>query len=140
MLRREETPAEQRLWAAVRNRQVAGLKFRRQHPYAQFVLDFFCAERLLAIELDGGVHDVAQRAGHDAARAEFLAQRGVRILRFTNDEIERHLPDVLKRIIAAALTPPSPPAPLPSDDGRGEQDSPSPDGTARRERGPGGEG
>jgi hypothetical protein len=74
-----------------------------------------------------------------------LAQRGVRILRFTNDEIERHLPDVLKRIIAAALTPPSPPAPLPSDDGRGgqdspSQDSPSPDGTARRERGPGGEG
>jgi very-short-patch-repair endonuclease len=98
-LRREQTPAEVRLWSALRNRQLAGLKFRRQHPYGQFILDFFCVEHQLAIEVDGGVHLNAEQAVHDVERSEFLAQRGVRFLRFTNDEIDRHLPDVLRKII-----------------------------------------
>ncbi|MBM4424036.1 MAG: endonuclease domain-containing protein [Chloroflexi bacterium] len=104
-LRREMTPAEERLWAALRDRQLGGLKFRRQHPYAQFVLDFFCAERLLAVELDGGIHAAPAVAAHDAARAEFLTQRGVQVLRFTNAEVENNLPHVLRRILAAAPSP-----------------------------------
>ncbi len=120
-LRRELTPAEQRLWTALRGRQLDGLKFRRQHPYAQFVLDFFCVDRLLTIEVDGGIHADPDTAAHDAVRTEFLAQRGIRVLRFTNAEIERSLPEVLK-LIAEAARPPSP------------------DETSRRERGPGGEG
>lgn len=120
-LRRELTPAEQRLWAALRNRQLNGLKFRRQHPYAQFVLDFFCAERLLAVELDGGIHTDLSVAAHDAARTEFLTQRGIQILRFANAEVEQNLPAVLTRITDALR-------------------SPSPDAHHRRERGPGGEG
>jgi very-short-patch-repair endonuclease len=101
-LRREQTSAEARLWSALRNRQLAGLKFRRQHPYGQFILDFFCVERQLAVEVDGGVHLNAEQAAHDAERSEFLEQRGVYVLRFTNEEIEQHLPDVLRKIIEAA--------------------------------------
>jgi very-short-patch-repair endonuclease len=104
-LRQEQTPAEVRLWSALRNRQLAGLKFRRQHPYGQFILDFFCVERQLAVEVDGGVHLSAEQAARDLERSEFLAQHGVRVLRFTNEEIDRHLPDVLGKIIEAAASP-----------------------------------
>ena len=91
-----------RLWSALRDRQLTGLKFRRQHPYGQFVLDFFCVELQLAVEVDGGVHLNAEQAAHDAERSEFLAKRGVHILRFTNEEIDQHLPDLLRKIIEAA--------------------------------------
>ncbi len=100
-LRREQTSAEVRLWSALRNRQLAGLKFRRQHPYGQFILDFFCVERQLAVEVDGGVHLNAEQAARDAERSEFLEKRGVHVMRFTNDEIDQHLPDVLHKIIEA---------------------------------------
>jgi very-short-patch-repair endonuclease len=105
-LRREQTPAEVRLWLALRNRQLAGLKFRRQHPYGQFILDLFCVEHQLAVEVDGAVHHNLEQAAHDAERSEFLAQRGVRVLRFTNEEIEQRLPDVLRKIIEAASPSP----------------------------------
>jgi very-short-patch-repair endonuclease len=104
-LRHEQTSAEARLWSTLRNRQLAGLKFRRQHPYGQFILDFFCVERQLAVEVDGGVHLNPEQAAHDAERSEFLAQRGVRVLRFTNEEIDQHLPDVLRKIIEATSPP-----------------------------------
>jgi len=91
-----------RLWSALRNRQLAGLKFRRQHPYGQFILDFFCVERQLAVEVDGGVHLNPEQAARDSERSEFLGQRGVHVLRFTNEEIKQHLPDVLRKIIETA--------------------------------------
>jgi very-short-patch-repair endonuclease len=101
-LRQEQTPAEARLWSALRHRQLADLKFRRQHPCGQFILDFYCVERHLALEVDGGVHLNPEQAARDLERSEFLAQRGVRVLRFTNDEVEQYLPDVLRKIIEAA--------------------------------------
>ncbi len=109
-LRQIETAAERTLWAALRNRGLAGLKFRRQHPFAQFVLDFYCAEKMLAVEVDGGIHHESDRADHDEARTIFLAQHRVRVLRFKNEEIEQDLPGVLKQIAAVALTPSSSPA------------------------------
>ena len=66
MLRTEETPAERMLWRVLRDRAVNGLKFRRQHPLDGFVLDFFCAETKLCVELDGGIHD-----DHDSASAHY---------------------------------------------------------------------
>lgn len=101
-LRREQTPAEVRLWSALRNRQLAGLKFRRQHPYGQFIFDFFCVERRLAVEVDVGVHLNTEQAAYDAERSEYLEQHGIHVLRFTNDEIDQHLPAVLRKIIEAA--------------------------------------
>ena len=99
--RHAPTRAEQILWEALRGRRLAGLKFRRQHPYDRFVLDAFCVEHQLEVEVDGGIHGDAARIAHDAARAEFLQQRGIRVLRFSNEEVENHLSDVLRRIVEA---------------------------------------
>jgi len=111
-LRREQTPADQRLWLAIRNRQLAGLKFRRQHPYGQFILDLFCVEYQLAVEVDAGVHLSPEQAARDAERSEFLAQHGLRVLRFTNEAIETRLLDVLLKIVEATSLPASPDAVL----------------------------
>ena len=108
--RRAPTRAEQILWEALRGRRLAGLKFRRQHPYDRFVLDAFCVEHQLEVEVDGGIHADAARIAHDAARAEFLQQHGIRILRFANEEVEERLAEVLRRIVEATSSPgPSPP-------------------------------
>jgi very-short-patch-repair endonuclease len=99
-LRTRETTAEVVLWEALRGRRLHGLKFRRQHPVGPFVLDFCCAERRLAIELDGGVH--AQRQEQDAERAAILAAAGYRLLRFPNDAVTNRLDEVLAAITAGA--------------------------------------
>ena len=106
----EPTPAEEKLWEALRGRQLAGLKFRRQHPYDRFILDAFCVEHQLEVEVVGGIHADAARAEYDAQRTAFLEARSIRVLRFSNDEVENHLDEVLKRIVEAAKA--SPPSPL----------------------------
>jgi very-short-patch-repair endonuclease len=103
--RAQPTPAEKKLWDALRGRRLAGLKFRRQHPYGQFILDAFCVEHQLEVEVDGGIHADPATAEHDAARTEFLEARGIRVLRFSNEEVEHKFGDVLKRIAEASLTP-----------------------------------
>ena len=108
--RRQQTSAEKKLWDALRNRRLAGLKFRRQHPFQQFILDAFCIEHQLEVEVDGDVHNDPAQAGRDAARTEFLQLHGIRVLRFKNEEIENNLEDVLKHIVEATRA--SPPGPL----------------------------
>ena len=107
-LRQEPTSAEVKLWAALRGRRLAGLKFRRQHPCGRFVMDFFCLEQGLAVELDGGVHAEPAQAARDAERTEFLLARGIRVLRFKNDQVENEIETVLKQIKEACLIPPPP--------------------------------
>jgi very-short-patch-repair endonuclease len=107
-LRQEPTSAEVKLWDALRGRRLAGLKFRRQHPYEQFVLDFFCVEHQLVVELDGGVHAEPTQAARDAERTEFLQSRGIRVLRFKNETVENEIEAVLKQIKEACLIPPPP--------------------------------
>jgi adenine-specific DNA-methyltransferase len=107
--RYQPTPAEQKLWSALRDRHLAGLKFRRQHPFGPYVLDYFCVEHQLEVEADGGIHLAPDQQDHDANRAEYLQEHGVRILRFTNEEIMNDFYNVLKRI-AQATCPPSPDA------------------------------
>ena len=109
--RRQQTPAEKKLWEALRDRRLAGLKFRRQHPFQQFILDAFCVEHQLEVEVDGEVHDDPAQAAYDAERTEFLRARGIRVLRFRNEEIESNFEAVLRRIIVEA-TKISPPDPL----------------------------
>jgi very-short-patch-repair endonuclease len=101
-LRRAETPAEQRLWRVLRGRAVNGLKFRRQHPLHGCVLDFFCAEAGLCVELDGSVHDDPLQRERDDARTAHLAARGIRVIRFRNEAVLDDLPTVLQRIARAA--------------------------------------
>ena len=103
--RRQPTLAEKKLWDALRGRRLAGLKFRRQHPYGQFVLDAFCVEHQLEVEVDGDVHDDLAQAAHDAERTKFLKERGIRVLRVSNEEVENNLRDVLRRIVDATRAP-----------------------------------
>jgi len=101
-LRRRETPAERLLWDALRGRKVAGLKFRRQHPVGPFVLDFYCPDCKLVIEVDGGIHDGQDAQEQDTDRTSFLTAYGYRVLRIRNDEVLYDLPNVLKQIVDVA--------------------------------------
>ncbi|HLH27132.1 MAG TPA: DUF559 domain-containing protein [Chloroflexota bacterium] len=92
-LRKEMTPAEKRLWAALRRKQLDGLRFRRQQVIEGFIVDFYCHAAGLVVEVDGSVH--AEQPEYDAARAALLAARGTRIVRFSNDVVLNDLGGVL---------------------------------------------
>lgn len=96
-MRRESTPAEDLLWQRLRNRQVCGRKFRRQCSIDRFIVDFFCPEAALIIEVDGPVHD--QKIEPDRDREEILKALGFRILRFTNDQVLHHMDQVIQQIM-----------------------------------------
>src|SRR6266550_7334505 len=83
--RHDATPAESRLWQALRNGSLAGLKFRRQHPIGRFLVDFYCPRLRLVIEVDGTVHD--SRGNEDAERQNELEAFGLGALRFRNEEV-----------------------------------------------------
>src|SRR4030065_2206189 len=84
-LRNNMSDAEQALWHLLRGCQISGLKFRRQHPFDDFILDFVCLENKLVIEVDGGQH--GQQAGYDENRAPKLQAAGFRVLRIRNSEV-----------------------------------------------------
>jgi very-short-patch-repair endonuclease len=100
-LRKNMTDAEQLLWRCLRRKQVGGFRFRRQHPVERFVLDFYCAEVKLAVEIDGGQHNDPAARFHDRERTAFLEQQGIRVIRFWNSEVMENLEGVLQRIYSA---------------------------------------
>jgi len=85
-LRRDMTPAERKLWSLVRNNRL-GVKFRRQVPYDCFILDFFCVEARLVVELDGAQHYTAEGKRKDKMRDAELRSDGLEVLRFLNEEV-----------------------------------------------------
>jgi len=91
-LRKNPTQAEKRLWPHLRNRQVANLKFRRQHPLDDRIVDFFCAEAKLAIELDGSGHTSYRGQTSDLDREIELYEKGIRVRRFHNTDVFHKLP------------------------------------------------
>jgi very-short-patch-repair endonuclease len=98
-LRRDQTPPEGVLWSKLRNRGI-GYKFRRQHPIEGYVLDFYCDEARLGVEIDGkDAH--AGRGAYDAARDERIARCGVRVIRFAAVDVSRNLEGVLLTIVDA---------------------------------------
>jgi len=97
-LRRPQTPAESVLWARLRERQLGGFKFRRQHPVGRVIVDFYCNACRLAVEVDGDSH--AEQAEYDEARTEWLREQGIRVIRFTNRDVLHHLDAVLEKILA----------------------------------------
>ncbi len=107
-LRQKETDAEQFLWQILRNRQLNNLKFRRQHPVQEgFVLDFYCAEHRLGIEVDGGIHTNSEQKEYDKLRSEELNKiYGITTLRFTNEQVLEKIDEVLEKIIK--VTSPNP--------------------------------
>ena len=100
-LRRQLTPPEARLWVALRIRP-SGLKFRRQHPVGPYILDFFCDEAKLGIEVDGASHDFGDRPAHDIVRDAYLARLGIRVLRFLAEDVRVNIEMVLDTIVAVA--------------------------------------
>jgi very-short-patch-repair endonuclease len=112
-LRSNATDAEVRLWQCLRHRQIENCKFRRQHPFGNFILDFVCLERKLIIELDGSQH--LNATVYDDERSRFLKQAGYSVLRFWNNEVFENVEGVLEVILRAVRdrATPSPPRPSP---------------------------
>ena len=97
-LRQESTEAEKLLWEELRNRKLNGLKFRRQHPLDKFIVDFYCNEKKIVLELDGGVHNEKINKEYDEARTAMLAGLNIIVLRFKNEEVINDMQGVLKKI------------------------------------------
>ncbi len=99
------TAAEKRLWVGLRGHRL-GTHIRRQHPIGdRFVVDFFCADAGLCIEVDGDTHDEPGQPEYDAARTAWLNERGYRVIRFTNDDVRLNLAAVLEAIREACEKP-----------------------------------
>ena len=105
ILRKNETKAEKILWNKLKEKQLYGYKFRRQHPISQFIVDFYCHELKLIIEVDGKIHNKPENKEYDENRTAELEKYELRILRFTNDEIENEMNKVFDSILNAMPGP-----------------------------------
>ena len=97
-LRQQQTDAEQLLWQVLRGRNLEGFKFRRQHPVGGYILDFYCHDANLAIELDGGGHNIENQKLYDEERTKVLSGVGISIIRFWNHDVLNSLESVLEDI------------------------------------------
>jgi very-short-patch-repair endonuclease len=97
-LRASSTEAEKLLWSKLRNRQLKGKKFRRQHPLVKYVLDFYCHECKLDVELDGYHHRHPAQKEYDEERTQLLKEFGITVLRFWNSEVINETEKVLAKI------------------------------------------
>ena len=103
-LRTSSSNAERRLWSCLRNRQLLGFKFRSQHPEDKFIVDFYCYEVKLAIEIDGGQHAEGAQSVYDKRRTAQLETKGIKVLRFWNNEVLQNLEGVLEMIAETLRT------------------------------------
>ncbi|MBI5726683.1 MAG: DUF559 domain-containing protein [Ignavibacteriales bacterium] len=97
-LRREETPAEKIIWHHLRNRQLLGVKFRRQYSVFQFSIDFYAPYLKFAVEIDGSVHDEPEQHERDIFRQQIIEELDIQFLRITNDELFENPNKALKKI------------------------------------------
>jgi very-short-patch-repair endonuclease len=97
-LRAEATEAERKLWSRLRRKQMAQLRFRRQHPIVPYIVDFYCSAAKLIVELDGAQHGADKAIAYDHARTEWLEARGFHVLRIWNQEFFEYPEQVLERI------------------------------------------
>ncbi|MCB9082594.1 MAG: endonuclease domain-containing protein [Lewinellaceae bacterium] len=107
-LRRSMTVPEQMLWEKLCRRQLNGFHFRNQHPMAHYILDFYCHQARLAIEVDGGYHQEEEQRVWDENRTEVLNELGITVLRFSNEEVSFNMESVLsviKLILAERVRP-----------------------------------
>ncbi|OGS17887.1 MAG: hypothetical protein A2219_01770 [Elusimicrobia bacterium RIFOXYA2_FULL_50_26] len=132
-LRKSQTDTERKLWSILRNRSLNGIKFRRQFPIGNYILDFYSPDHKLAIEADGGHHygDVCQK--NDSKRDEEISQAGIKILRFSNADILRNIDAVCTVIIGNAQLKPPHLNPLPDGERRNKSKlhTPAPAGSSK---------
>jgi len=107
-LRKTQTQAEKILWQKLRNRRLAGLKFLRQHPIGGYVVDFYCHEVRLLVELEGSIHDLPSQKEYDEERFKNLRSRNLKILRFRNEMVIQEIDSVLRRILDCSHGQPTP--------------------------------
>ena len=97
-LRRNMTGAERTLWSRLRQSQMEGLSFRRQHPIGNYIVDFWCSAVKLVVELDGGQHGLSENQIKDAERSQILTERGITVLRFWNPDVMQNIEGTLATI------------------------------------------
>lgn len=102
-LRRDATSCELLLWHYIKGRQIEGLKFRRQHGYGPYVMDFFCTELRWCVEVDGKIHDTPENRQKDADRTSYLNQQGITVTRMKNEELENGVQGVVERLHETAM-------------------------------------
>ena len=107
-LRKRETPAEKKLWSALRNKKAGNFKFRRQHPIGYYIVDFYSHEKYLIVEIDGSIHEEEDNKEYDRIRQEQLENIGYVFLRFTNSDVMNSLDKVVGEINAFLTSPPTP--------------------------------
>ncbi len=98
--RRNPTPAEKIMWEELRGKRLGGYKFREQHPFGRFVLDFYCLHSKLSVEIDGTPHNTPENIEYDKVRTDILKANGITELRFSNEEVFRKKEEVLAKILA----------------------------------------
>jgi very-short-patch-repair endonuclease len=103
-LRNQQTEAERIFWNIVRGRKFLNLKFRRQFSVGSYILDFYCPEISLAVEIDGGQH--ATNIEYDRARTEFINRLGIKVVRFWNNDITKNASGVYDELARIVATPP----------------------------------
>jgi len=99
ILRRNMTKAEAVLWKKLRNRKIFNTKFRKQHPIYIFIVDFYCHEYKVVIEVDGEIHNNEETRQYDLGRAEVLTRFGLKVIRFTNEQILYDMESVITKIL-----------------------------------------
>ncbi|MEW6516108.1 MAG: endonuclease domain-containing protein [candidate division FCPU426 bacterium] len=109
-LRENMTDVERKLWYSLKDRRFGGLKFRRQHPIGPYVVDFYCAEKHLVVELDGGQHAMNEKQDQEWSR--YLELQGYKIIRFWNNDIQNNIEGVLQRLSEYICDPSPSPLPL----------------------------
>ena len=97
VLRKNQTPQEQKLWNLIRNNQL-GVKFKRQYPIGNYIVDFVCREKWLVIELDGSQHNENENILNDNERTLYLNSRGFKVIRFWNNDINSNIDGVILEI------------------------------------------
>ncbi len=98
MLRKDMTGAELKLWEKLKGKKMLGLRFRPQHPIDIFIADFYCHPLKLVIEIDGGIHNSTDQKEYDFGREGELENWGIKVIRFTNEEVENEMNRVLEDV------------------------------------------
>ncbi len=109
ILRANATEAEKQIWAQLRKRNIKDYKFRRQYSIGPYIVDFYCPQAKLAVEIDGSVHSSEDAIEYDRARDEFIKSIGIQVLRFTNNEVDNNPKKIIDKIIKAIEPKISPP-------------------------------
>ncbi|MDA1168987.1 MAG: endonuclease domain-containing protein [bacterium] len=104
-LRKIVPEPEQRLWYFLRNKRLLGYKFRRQQSFGRYVVDFYCAELHLAIEIDGDSHYTTDAESYDRERTKYLNVCGIQVLRYTNTEVMKNINGVVEDIASHLPSP-----------------------------------